>query len=531
MRTRRVWGWGFEGDGPDERALAFAEASLSAVFGGTPVRRDPPEASAIRLREPRVPALSGLEDLLSCSTSERALHAAGRSYRDLARTCRGRFDHPPDWVAYPKTEADVARILEAASAARVAVIPFGGGTSVCGGVEPVVGEAFAGTLSLDLRELSSVLEIDETSSAARIQGGASGPAVEAGLKPHGLSMRFYPQSFELSTLGGWVATRAAGHYATGPTHIDDLVESVRMVTPSGVFATRRLPGSGAGPQPERLVLGSEGVLGVVTEAWVRVVRRPVHRSAATVAFDDFARGSRALRGILQAGHLPTNARLIDGREAIVSGAGAGDSALLLLAYESADHPTRAAIDAVVDIARQHGGSLRGDIRTTDDGGTGRETAAETYRTAFFRAPYLRDELVLRGVFAETYETAVTWDKLDALDDAVRRAVASLDIGPHLLACRITHAYRDGCAPYYTVICRAPEDDGGLALWGELKAAITSAIVDAGGTSTHHHAVGRDVVPWYRNERPDLFEVALRASKRALDPSGILNPGVLFPVPA
>jgi alkyldihydroxyacetonephosphate synthase len=196
-----------------------------------------------------------------------------------------------------------------------------------------------------------------------------------------------------------------------------------------------------------------------------------------------------------------------------------------LAFESADHDTSHLMAGPFEIARQHGGT--GEVRSTSGGGTGREATADTYKSAFFRAPYLRDELVLRGVFAETYETAVLWKDLERLDHAVRAAIDAIDLGPKLVACRITHAYRDGCAPYYTVICPAPEADGGLSLWSELKAAITGAIVSSGGTSTHHHAVGRDVVPWYEAERPDLFASALRGAKQALDPRGVMNPGVLF----
>ncbi len=524
-RRRKLWGWGFEGDGPDERALAFAEASLSALFGPAPARRAPPEPGTLRLRDPRCRVPGGLEHIVTTSPEERALHALGRSYRDLARASRGRFDHPPDLVAYPESEADIVRLLDAAQENDIAVIPFGGGTSVSGGVEADVGERFAGAMSIDLTKLSRVVEVDRTSMAARIEAGAAGPAIEAALRMQELSLRFFPQSFELSTLGGWIVTRAGGHFATGPTHIDDLVESVRVVTPSGTLATRRLPGSGAGPQPERLIAGSEGTLGIVTEAWVRVFARPTHRSAATLAFPSWNRGTAALRAILQAGHLPTNARLLDGPEAIMSGSGPGDATLLLLAFESADHDTSHLMAGPFEIARQHGGT--GEVRSTSGGGTGREATADTYKSAFFRAPYLRDELVLRGVFAETYETAVLWKDLERLDHAVRAAIDAIDLGPKLVACRITHAYRDGCAPYYTVICPAPEADGGLSLWSELKAAITGAIVSSGGTSTHHHAVGRDVVPWYEAERPDLFASALRGAKQALDPRGVMNPGVLF----
>lgn len=526
MRQKKIWGWGYEGEGADADALAFAEASLGALLGPLPTRREPPSLDRISLRPPRCPPPPRL-DHVQDTPRERALHALGRSWRDLARASRGRFENPPDYVFYPTSEADVARALEAADEARLAVVPFGGGTSVSGGVEPIAIGDLRGTLTIDLSHLSKLREVDEASGAARIEAGASGPELEAALKAHGLSLRFFPQSFELSTLGGWIATRAGGHFATGPTHIDDLVESVRLVTPRGTLATRRLPASGAGPQPERLVLGSEGTLGIITEAWVRVFRRPTRRSATSVAFEAFSAGARALRAILQAGLLPTNARLIDGPEAIMSGAGAGDTSLLLLAQESADLPTASIVEACADIACQHGGKLVREIRTTDAGSGGRDATGETYRAAFFRAPYLRDELVLRGVFVETYETAITWDRLDALDDAVRQAVRRAVPGPHLLACRITHAYRDGCAPYYTVICRAPDDDDGLGLWADVKAAITNAVVDAGGTSTHHHAVGRDVVPFHARERSPLFESALRGAKRALDPNGILNPGVLF----
>ncbi len=524
MRRRKVWGWGFEGDTPDPRALAFAESSLTALFGGPAVRRSPPAAGDLRLPSPARVDLPGLEHLIRRDPEERALHALGRSFRDLARSTRGRFDHPPDAVAYPESAADVVRLLDAASRAHVAVVPFGGGTSVAGGVECARAE-HAGVLTIDLSRMDALVDVDTKSLAAHVQAGATGPALEAALKPHGLSCRFYPQSFELSTVGGWVATRAGGHFATGPTHIDDLVEAVTMIAPTGVLSTRRLPGSGAGPAPERLVLGSEGSLGVVTDAWLRVFERPTARAAATVAFEDTGAGAEAVRAIVQAGYLPTNLRLLDGAEALMSGAGAPDRALLLIAYESAAEPPDAWLRATLDMALSRGGVLVGDVRSSRDGGGGRDATAETYKAAFFRAPYLRDEIVLRGAFVETYETAVTWDRLAELDAGVREAIGTLSLGPHLVARRITHVYRDGCAPYYTVICRAPED-GGLGMWDDLKAAITDAIIRGGGTCTHHHAVGRDVVPWYRAERADLFHAALRGAKSELDPRGVMNPGVL-----
>lgn len=526
MKTRKIWGWGYEDEGPDPRALAFAEASLGALLGAVAPRREPPRANDVTLARPRIEPPAALASLFDGSPHERLTHALGRSYRDLARAVRGSFPHPPDLVALPGSEADVVRVLDFAQTANVAVVPFGGGTSVSGGIEPDVGERYAGSISLDLRHLSGVMEVDETSLCANVGAGTLGPALEASLRPHGLTLRHYPQSFEMSTLGGWIATRASGHFATVYTHIDDLTESVRVVSPAGTLQTRRLPGSGAGPAPDRLFLGSEGALGVITSAWVRLFRRPIHRASATVRFTAFEAGLEALRALVQSGLFPSNCRLLDGAEALMSGAGAGDASLLLVAFESSNHPQDTLLRQAVEVARGAGGMVSdADARSSFDPSGGRDATADTYKSSFFRAPYLRDELVLRGVFVETYETAAPWSAIAALDESVRRAVLGLDLGPHLLARRVTHAYRDGCAPYYTVIARA-RDGEEVEQWREIKSAITDAILGAGGTCTHHHAVGRDVMPWYARESPELFAQALAAVKARLDPRGIMNPGVL-----
>lgn len=253
------------------------------------------------------------------------------------------------------------------------------------------------------------------------------------------------------------------------------------------------------------------------------------RASATVRFEDFDRGLDALRAITQSGLTPANLRLIDGPEALLSGAGFGDSSLMLVAFESDGAPLDPLLVHAVELARQHGGTCD-DSQLKLSGGRARDGAAETYKAAFFRAPYLRDELIRRDVFVETYETAATFSRVVELDAAVRRAVASLNLGPHLFARRITHAYRDGCAPYYTLITPLGDRDE-VSFFDDVKAAITSAVVAAGGTSTHHHAVGRDVVPFYRSERPELFARMLGAAKAAVDPAGIMNPGVLLPAPA
>jgi len=554
-RVRSFWGWGYEDAAPSPEHAAGIGRLLSARFGTALEHVPPPRIEDVELPAPRVEAPPALADRFRADARERASHCYGKSYRDVVRGHAGAFGPAPDLVAYPRDEADVARILDWASDARVAVVPYGGGSSVVGGVEARVGDGFRGAVSLDLGALDRVLEIDRASRAARIQAGVLGPALEDQLRPHGLTLRHYPQSFELSTLGGWIATRSGGHFATLHTHIDDFVEALRVVTPSGVVETRRLPGSGAGPSPDRLFIGSEGALGVVTEAWMRLQDRPTFRARASVRFSGaggFAQGAEAVRRLAQSGLHPANCRLLDPTEATTSGAAeAPHESVLVLGFESADHPLDAWLARALEICRHAGGRVdagAGASRRADAGsagagrrgdagsaGAGRRGdagsagAADAWRSAFLRAPYLRDTLVCLGVISETFETAVTWDRFPALHagiletvgDAVRRVC-----GQGSVACRFTHAYPDGPAPYYTVL--APARRGSeLAQWDEIKTAAMEAIGRLGGTVTHHHAVGRDHRPGYDRERPDGFARALGAAKAALDPGGILNPGVLL----
>ena len=299
--------------------------------------------------------------------------------------------------------------------------PYGGGSSTVGGVEARRPPG-QGAVSIDLSGLGAVLEVDRTSRAARIQAGIHGPALEAALRPHGLSLRHYPQSYEFSTLGGWIATRSGGHFATLHTHIEDFVEALRVVTPRGTLATRRLPGSGAGPSPERLFAGSEGALGVVTEAWMRLQDRPTFRASATVRFEDFAAAAGAARALAQSGLHPTNCRLLDAAEALLSGAGDGSCHLLLVAFESADHPLDPWMDRALALCRDHGGAFKagaGRTRTGDEGE--RDGAAGAWRSLFLRAPYIRDVLCTLGLVADTFETAITWDRFPAFHASVMEA--------------------------------------------------------------------------------------------------------------
>ena len=536
MTQRRLkhWGWGYEDQAPTAAVLAEAAEGIRARFGFGGEARAAVPLAEVEVRPPRLKRPEAFGDLFTDHKYERVSSALGKAYRDVVHGFYGRFENPPDLVALPRDCSEVETVLAWAEAEGAAVIPFGGGTSVVGGVEPRLGER--PVVTMDLRRLDRVVEVDPRSLAARIEAGATGPRLEEQLREHGLTMRCYPQSFEYATLGGWIATRAGGHFATKETHVDDLVESVRAVTPRGTWESRRLPGSGAGPSPDRLLLGSEGILGAITDAWVRVRPRPEWKAAAPVKFESFADACEAVREIVQAGLDPSNCRLLEAGEAEMTGAGDGRHHLLLLAFESAHHPVEQPLRLALEAAESHGGTADEPRLTepkvlTEEGG-----AAESWRGAFLLAPYLRDTFVSCGVLSETFETAITWDRLEEFHATVmettRRAVAEVSGAPQegrgapRVTCRFTHAYPDGVAPYFTVL--APAIRGGeVEQWDEIKAAVSEALIEGGGTITHHHAVGRDHRPWYDRQRPAPFAAALRAAKAELDPAGILNPGVLL----
>ncbi len=496
---------------------------------------------AVGVRAPRLKAPAQLGDLFTDEKYERVSRALGKAYRDVVRGFRGEFENPPDLVALPRDESEIEAVLSWAEAEGAAVIPFGGGTSVVGGVEGRLGDR--PFVSLDLRRLDRVLEVDAESMGARIQAGATGPRLEEQLREHSLTLRHFPQSFEYSTLGGWIATRAGGHFATLYTHIDDLVESVRAITPRGTWESRRLPGSGAGPSPDRALIGSEGILGVIGEAWVRVRPRPEFKASCGVEFDDFLAAASAVREISQSGLHPSNCRLLDATEAGMTGAGSGEMSLLVLGFESAHHPVDAPMDLALAIAREHGGAPNSPPtgRKENSGSADRPVGGEggdavgAWRSAFLFAPYLRDTFVACGVLSETFETAITWDRFEEFHattmEAVRAKVAEVCDAPAegpgapRVSCRFTHVYPDGPAPYFTVM--APAVRGGeVEQWDEIKAAAAEAVIEGGGTITHHHAVGRDHRPWYDRQRPAPFAAAMRVAKAELDPAAILNPGVL-----
>lgn len=531
---RRFWGWGNADAALSPREQATVKgmlAALDAPLDDRPV----PQVGEFTLPAPRVAPPAALAPMFSAAPLDRLNHSAGKSWADCARMWLRQAPTPPDWVAFPDDEQAVADILDWASAAKVAVIPYGGGSSVCGGVEAAVGSGYAGAVSLDLERLNRVLEVDPVSRAARIQGGALGPELQAQLKRHGLTLRHFPQSFEFSTLGGWIVTRSGGHYATQHTHIDDFVEATRLVTPSGVLQTRRLPGSGAGPAPDRLVLGSEGTLGVLTEAWVRLQAPPRFRASAAVQFADFLQATEAVRAIAQSGLAPSNCRLLDPREALFAGVADGRRTVLVLGFESADHPLQAWMARALELVADHGGQFDAQAVERSMAGSDehRSGAAGAWRDAFLRMPYWRDPAVGAGVILDTFETAVTWDRFAAFYQGVKadlaRAIHAATGQQAELSCRFTHVYADGPAPYFTIATRAAEGSvaSALAAWRDIKQAANAAVVAHGGTITHHHAVGRDHRSGYEREVDPLFRQMLAAAKQVADPHAVLNPGVLF----
>ena len=524
------YGWGREDEGMTAEEQAFVLGRYHAKFARDAFEtKAVPRLEDLALRAPRIALTTSLAAFCTSERYDRVAHTYGKSYPDYVRAMLGDYDSAPDVVAYPRNEAEISAVMDWAGGVSASLTPFGGGSSVCGGVEPRVdGLRHKAAVTLDLRNLGKVVEVDQISRAALIEGGVYGPSLENQLKPHGVTLRHFPQSFEYSTLGGWIATRSGGHFASLYTHIDDFVESLRVVTPRGILETRRLPGSGAGPSPDRMFIGSEGTLGVISRAWMRLQPRPKFRAGASVRFPSFFGAARALRAIAQAGLYPSNCRILDPHEAHNTGAGDGKVAIMVLAFESADHPLEAWMARALECCRDHAG----EFEPAGAADAHREGAAGRWRNAFIRMPYARERTIERGILNDTFETSITWERFEHFHDGVKAATeqAIRDATGHegQVTCRFTHVYPDGPAPYFTF--HAAGRHGKLIeQWHAIKSAGLDAVIAGGGTVTHHHAVGRDHRPWYDRQRPPLFAEALKAAKRALDPHGLLNPGVLIDV--
>ena len=541
--TVRWWGWGEEGVAVD---LPTAAADmLRSELGVTPEdARARVELEEVRLPEPALP--EAVVERLAAALGEqhvrsdrwtRVIHALGKSYPDLVRIRSGDGSSAPDAVVSPGSAAEVGEVIRLCSEGRVAVVPFGAGSSVVGGVEPVR-EGFEGAISLDLRRLDRVLDVDRTSLTATVEPGLLGPQLEADLGREGLTLGHFPQSFEFSTVGGWVATRSAGQASTGYGRIDDLVEGLRCVAPAGEVEARPLPASAAGPSLRELLVGSEGVLGVISAATLRVRPAPAVRRYEGWSFRSFAEGMEAFRALEQADGSADVARLSDEAETRLSLALASNDGGTARRVGQAYLKLRGHADGCLAIVGHEGDEesverrrLRTGALLRAGGGVslGRRPG-DAWERGRYAAPYLRDELLDRGVLVETLETATTWSALgglyEAVGDALREALAARGTPP-LVLCHVSHLYRSGASLYFTFLARA-EPGAELEQWRAAKDAACEAIVTNGGTITHHHAVGRDHAPWMTAEVGELGVELLRAAKERLDPVGVMNPGKLLP---
>lgn len=467
----------------------------------------------------------------------RVSRSGGKSYPDLVRRRTGDALLAPDAVVFPANADEVAAVLRICSAEGVAVVPFGGGTSVVGGVEPLRGQ-FAAIIALDLSRLDALLAVDSVSLTATLQPGLRGPQAEALLNAHGLTLGHFPQSYEHASIGGYVATRSAGQASSGYGRIDEMVTGVRMATPVGEMVLGRGTKNAAGPDLLHLVVGSEGAFGVITEVTLRVARKPEVKRHEGWFFRSFAEGAEAMRTLEQAGVAPDISRLSDEHETAASLALAGlagakalgvqafqkvrgveNGALAIFGWEgSSDSDISHRRVAAARVLKDAGGAYAGRL------------FGRTWEHGRYGGPYLRDTLLDHGVMVETLETATTWSRLGELHLAVRAALESALAArgtPALVLCHISHLYTTGASLYFTFLARR-EEDALVEQWRAAKTAACEALVAHGATITHHHAVGTDHRPYLSAEIGELGVAALRAVKRQLDPAGVLNPGKLIP---
>ncbi len=549
-RSTLKWnGWGPVGH--DDGAFSAPQLwrFLDETLGAGAVR-DTPAATFADVSMP--PSSLSFGDVgpfqsLGCEVSsrpeDRAFHARGDSYRDLLDLRAGMLTPAPDAVVYPRDRDACARVVEIAAERDIAIVPFGGGTSVVGGVSPLRGARRA-VIALDVTRMNRLVSLDRVSMTATAEAGIHGPDLEAMLQAKGVTLGHYPQSFEFSTLGGWIAARGAGQQSNRYGKAEDWLVSARLATPRGLWATENFPASAAGPRLTDLVVGSEGVLGVVTDATFVVHDKPTHDDYRAWLLPDFRSGCEAVREIVQAGLPVSTLRLSDedetyfyralGRlqsppkfahrveDAYLKLRGFGGDKCALIAGVEGDAElvayTRARLAAIL---RRHGALHVG------------AGPARKWRAGRFHGPYLRDPLMDRGIGVDTLETATDWSRLPRLYAAVREALATamkthagVAGGRGLRLAHISHSYRDGASLYFTYVWpRAVESlDAAIAQWRAIKAAASEAIAANGGTISHHHGVGVDHAPWMAREKGEASMEALRALKRSLDPNGVMNPG-------
>jgi alkyldihydroxyacetonephosphate synthase len=512
--------------GDPARAQALPDAArgmVELVFGlaDRPAVADPvlaPSTLDPALLD-RLAAVVGAEHVRTDDETRR-LRTRGKSTPDLLRMRSGDLTDAPDVVVRPGGHEEVSAVLAVAVDHHVAVVPFGGGTSVTGGLV-ARRDGFAGVLSLDLVRMKGLLAVDHTSMTATLEPGLRGPEAEALLAAEGLTLGHYPQSWEYASIGGFAATRSSGQSSAGYGRFDALVVALTVATPRGTLELGSAPANAAGPDLRQLILGSEGAFGVITSVTVRVRALPELKVYEGWRWPSFADGAAAMRTLAQAGLLPTVIRLSDEAETAINladpGAIGGEGAtgcLMITGFEGTPAAVAAKRAAVTEVLTDLGGAAAG------------EAAGEKWAHGRFDAPYLRDSMLDVGVLVETLETATFWSNVDRVYAEVKSALTASLGDPSIVLCHISHVYETGCSLYFTVA--AKEADEPLAQWHRAKAAASDAMIAAGATITHHHAVGTDHRPWLAQEIGPLGVSVLRAVKADLDPTGILNPGVLIP---
>lgn len=523
--------WNGWGDPDRAKDLPRAVRALLPLLLGRIRRPEAPvDLSAVQigtsgLTEADVAALGTAVgvDQVDTSAEARIRHAGGRSTPDLLRR-REREQRVPDAVVRPASHDEVRACLDVAVERGIAMIPYGGGTSVVGALDPERGAHHA-VVSVDLRRLQGIVRLDAVSGEAVLASGTTGPDAEMLLSAHGLELGHFPQSFRYATIGGFAAARSSGQNSAGNGRFDTMVTGIRVATPTGDIELGRSPGSAAGPDLIRVFLGSEGIFGVITEVRVRVHPIPRERVFESWSFPDFASGLEGLRRVAQHGDGPTVIRLSDEAETAVSLAQVGRIGKALAKGTS-----------VVTVYEGEGEEIaerraRTSAHLAAAGGTSAgESAAEEWLRSRFDGPYLRDSLLDVGVFCETLETATTWSNLHALRSAVEIALKdgfSAAGAKSYVMCHVSHIYPTGASLYFTVLAGIRTDP--LGVWERVKARVNDAIIAAGGTISHHHAVGRDHAPWLSQEIGETGMRIISAIKRELDPTGILNPGAVIPL--
>ncbi len=479
--------------------------------------RTPPPFESLKIPPPRLPpsfirqwSLKGL----SLDRLDRLRHAAGKSYRDLIRLRQGSLDRYPDGVLHLQSEADLKPLFASARRYGLVLVPFGGGTGVVGGTE-CLGPKNKPIVVVDLKSLDQLLALDAVSGTATFQAGVLGPRLESLLNGQGFTLGHFPQSFEFSTLGGWVATRSAGQNSTKYGKIEDMVVSLKVHTPKGILETRNVPASATGPSVKEILIGSEGLYGIITEATVKVQRSPEAEEGLAAFFPDFESGIHGIRRVMQNGLKPSVIRLSDPRETTLFGRTADNASFLLLVVEG----TKEEVD-------RHMGPLR-QILLESGGVPAPESFGVEWKKGRFELPYLRDDLLDRGLLIDTLETAAEWSRLDEIHRSMEKAFTKgKQREPLLFGCHLSHAYPDGASLYFTFIGKQRRG-AELEQWNEIKTLATEVILKHGGTLSHHHGVGYDHRRWMKEEQSPLGLDVLRQVKQALDPDNLLNPEKLI----